>query len=81
VESVLETKGSRCFLRTPADTDERHSRVGRFIGQQVSALVEWQATEHLSVAATYVHFTPGNALKQAGGCAGEFVAAWEQYRF
>jgi hypothetical protein len=38
---------------------------GRFIGQQVSALLEWQATEHLSVAATYVHFTPGNALKQA----------------
>jgi hypothetical protein len=54
---------------------------GRFIGQQASAVLEWQASEHLSVAATYVHFTPGNALKQAGGRAGDFVAAWAQYRF
>lgn len=54
---------------------------GRFIGQQTSAAFEWSATEHLTVGGTYVHYTPGERLKQAGGRSGDFVAGWAQFTF
>jgi hypothetical protein len=54
---------------------------GRFIGQQVSTLVEWKATERVTLAATYVHYEPGELTRQAGGRAGDFAAAWVQLRF
>lgn len=54
---------------------------GRFIGQQTSAAFEWSATEHLTIGGTYVHYTPGERLKQAGGRAGDFVAGWAQFTF
>ncbi|AMJ59974.1 alginate export family protein [Bosea sp. PAMC 26642] len=54
---------------------------GRFIGQQTSAAFEWSATEHLTIGGTYVHYTPGERLKQAGGRSGDFVAGWAQFIF
>jgi hypothetical protein len=54
---------------------------GRFIGQQTSAAFEWSATEHLTIGGTYVHYTPGERLKQAGGRGGDFVAGWAQFTF
>jgi hypothetical protein len=54
---------------------------GRFIGQQTSAAFEWSATEHLTIGGTYVHYTPGERLKQAGARSGDFVAGWAQFIF
>jgi hypothetical protein len=53
----------------------------RYIGQQMIASIEWSATPRLTVAATYVHFEPGGATRQAGGRSGEYFATWLQYRF
>lgn len=54
---------------------------GRFIGQQTSAAFEWSATEHLTIGGTYVHYSPGERLKQGGGRSGDFVAGWAQFMF
>ncbi|OUL98815.1 alginate export family protein [Variovorax sp. JS1663] len=62
-------------VRGTAGTQSRH------IGQQVIATIEWSATPRLTVAASYVHFEPGRATRQAGGRSGEFLATWLQYRF
>lgn len=53
----------------------------RDIGWQASALVEWRASEQLELASTYVVFEPGSALRQAGGRAGNFFAAWIRWNF
>ena len=52
-----------------------------YIGEQVSMLAEWQATEHLSLSATYVYFEPGAFVQKAGGRSGNFGAAWAQFKF
>lgn len=54
---------------------------GRYIGQQVSATLAWAATSHLNIAGTYVHYTPGERVRQAGGQDGDFVAVWAQFLF
>lgn len=54
---------------------------GRFIGQQTSLALSWSATEHLTIGGTYVHYTPGERLKQAGAGSGEFLAGWAQFIF
>lgn len=54
---------------------------GRFIGQQTSATLAWAATTHLNIAGTYVHYTPGDRVKLAGGQDGDFVAVWAQFLF
>lgn len=54
---------------------------GRYIGQQVSAILAWAATSHLNIAGTYVHYTPGERVRQAGGQDGDFVAVWAQFLF
>lgn len=54
---------------------------GRFIGQQISATIGWQVTDHLNFNGTYVHFTPGQRIRDAGGQSGDFVAAWAQWLF
>ncbi|WNJ88490.1 alginate export family protein [Bosea sp. 685] len=54
---------------------------GRFIGQQTSLALTWSATEHLTIGGTYVHYTPGERLKQAGAGSGEFLAGWAQVIF
>jgi hypothetical protein len=54
---------------------------GRFIGQQTSLALTWSATEHLTIGGTYVHYTPGERLKQAEARSGEFLAGWAQLTF
>lgn len=54
---------------------------GRFIGQQTSATVAWAANAHLNIAGTYVHYTPGDRVRLAGGKDGDFVAIWAQWLF
>ncbi|MDR6872278.1 hypothetical protein J2Y55_003294 [Bosea sp. BE125] len=54
---------------------------GRFIGQQTSLALSWSATEHLTLGGTYVHYTPGERLKQAGAGSGAFLAGWAQFIF
>lgn len=53
----------------------------RSIGQQTSVSIEWQATEALSIAGTYVYFEPGAVARAAGGVDGDFAAGWVQFRF
>jgi len=53
----------------------------RDIGWQASGLVEWRASERLELAATYVVFEPGAALRESGGRAGSFLAAWIRWTF
>lgn len=53
----------------------------RFIGQQTSATLAWAATTHLTIAGTYVHYTPGERIKLVGGREGDFVAVWAQFLF
>jgi hypothetical protein len=48
----------------------------RFIGQQVSAILAWKATAHLTIAFNYAHFIPGGSVKQAGGHSGDFLLAF-----
>lgn len=53
----------------------------RFIGQQASASFEWSATDHLTIGGGYVHYAPGERLKQAGARGGQFLAGWAQWVF
>ncbi len=55
--------------------------LGRFIGHQTSATVAWAADAHLNIAGTYVHYSPGERIRQAGGQDGDFVAIWAQWLF
>jgi hypothetical protein len=54
---------------------------GRFIGHQWIATIGWSPAPRLALSAAYVHFVPGEALKEAGGRSGDFVGAYVQYRF
>jgi hypothetical protein len=54
---------------------------GRYIGDQISTTVSWAATSHLNISGSYVHYTPGERVRQAGGKSGDFVALWAQYLF
>lgn len=49
---------------------------GRYLGQQVSTTLEWKATDHLTLGGTYVAYTPGERIRQAGGTSGSFAAGW-----
>lgn len=54
---------------------------GRYIGQQLSTTLEWNPTPHLTFGATYVAYTPGTRLREAGGRSGSFGAAWATFSF
>jgi hypothetical protein len=54
---------------------------GRFVGQQLSTTVNWTVTDRLSISGTYVHYTPGDRLREAGGKSGDFFATWVQLQF
>ena len=54
---------------------------GRFIGQQISTTIGWQVTDHLNFNGTYVHYSPGQRIRDAGGRSGDFVAVWAQWLF
>ena len=54
---------------------------GRYIGQQVSTTIEWKPTKHLTFGGTYVNYTPGKRIQEAGGRSGSFAAAWATISF
>ena len=54
---------------------------GRFIGQQISTTIEWQVSDHLNLSGTYVHYSPGQRIRDAGGRSGDFFAASAQWLF
>jgi hypothetical protein len=76
-----ESKADAFYAPTLSPQQGTAGTSGRFIGHQTNTSIEWEATEHLTIAATYVHFTPRDAVKPAGAVAGDFVAAWAQFRF
>jgi hypothetical protein len=52
----------------------------RYVGSQGAVLVEWQATPHAALGATYSHFFAGSFLRIAGlGDGVHFVGAWISY--
>jgi hypothetical protein len=53
----------------------------RFVGQQVSAGVTWQATRGVVLETSFVSFEPGDALCRAGGRSGDFLAVSAGLRF
>ena len=53
----------------------------RLIGQEASANLAWQATLHLTMTATYAHFSPAGSVRQAGGRSGDYFLAVGQFRF
>jgi hypothetical protein len=55
--------------------------VGRYLGQQLSTTLEWSPTEHLTFGGTYVNYSPGKRIRQAGGTSGSFAAGWATMSF
>jgi hypothetical protein len=54
----------------------------RYIGCHTSAQLEWRINRHASVTAMYLHFFPGEFLRQAPPDRHvNFVATWVTYRF
>jgi len=56
-------------------------RSGSFMGQQLSTTVSWTIIDRLSISGTYVHYTPGDRLREIGGKSGDFFATWAQWQF
>ncbi|MCA1500074.1 alginate export family protein [Bradyrhizobium sp. NBAIM14] len=54
---------------------------GRYMGQQISTTLTWTPTKHLTLGGTYVNYTPGERIREAGGKPGSFVAAWATISF
>jgi hypothetical protein len=54
----------------------------RYIGVHTNAQLEWAIDRHTSITAIYLHFFPGEFLKQAPPALPvNFVAAWISYKF
>lgn len=54
----------------------------RYIGCHAGAQLEWSMNRHASITALYLHFFPGEFLRQAPPDRPvNFVAAWLSYRF
>lgn len=56
-------------------------RGGRYTGNQVIAGLDWKLDAHCTLAAQYVHFTPGSAVRNAGGRTVDFGFASLAWRF
>ena len=54
---------------------------GSFLGQQFITSIEWVVTAQLSLGGTYVYFTPGDRLEEAGGQSGQFASVWAKFLF
>lgn len=54
---------------------------GRYMGQQISTTLEWSPTDHVTLGGTYVGYTPGERIRQAGGVSGSFAAGWATVTF
>ena len=54
----------------------------RYIGSAATGEVEWEATRHVTLTASYTHFFAGPFLRQSGPGQGvDFVATWVTYKF
>lgn len=52
----------------------------RYVGSQGAVLVQWQATRHAAIGASYSHFFTGPFLQLAGaGHDVDFIGAWVSY--
>jgi Alginate export len=65
------------LIPVPDTPASRHNDIGR----QISAGMEWTATNRLSLGATYVDYAPGGVVRDAGGSAGNFFTAWLRFEF
>ncbi len=54
---------------------------GRYIGQQWASTIEWRMRSRVTVAAAWVAFRPGSALRREGGVSGQFLFASVQRDF
>lgn len=54
---------------------------GRQIGHQIVVEAQWRIDPHLTLSGSYVHFTAGDALKEAGGRDVDFFMAALTARF
>ncbi len=52
-----------------------------YIGNQIALDITWQVNRHITLEASYVHFSAGDTLKAAGGRDVDFVAFAATYRF
>jgi hypothetical protein len=54
----------------------------RFVGSALTAEAQWQATQHLSLVASYTHYFAGPFLKQTGfGEDIDYIAVFATYRY
>jgi hypothetical protein len=44
-----------------------NARFARFVGTDLSVVLRWQATRHLSVSTAYTHFFAGRFIRQNDG--------------
>jgi len=54
---------------------------GRYIGQQISATLNWTPARHLSFGGTFVVYAPGERIKETGGRSGSFAGVWSSVSF
>ena len=58
-----------------------NSGFARFVGTDLSLLVSWQPTRHLTVSTAYTHFFPGQFIRQNKGTDVNFAALWVTLSF
>jgi len=56
-------------------------RGSAFIGHQIALEVTWQLDRHITLEASYVHFTVGDALRAAGASDVDFAMFAATYKF
>jgi hypothetical protein len=72
-----ESLGDGLYLPSTALQVPGAGNPDRYVGSQGAVLVQWQATRHISFAATYSHFFAGAFLQFAGlGHDVDFVGLW-----
>jgi hypothetical protein len=54
---------------------------GRYIGTNYMLQTTWTATDHLTLAGSYVHVDAGSAIRNARGSDVDYVALWAQLKF
>jgi hypothetical protein len=53
----------------------------RFVGTDLSVVLGWQATRHITVSAGYTHFFAGRFIRQNGGEDVNYGTVWATYKF
>ena len=72
-DGIYKPSGSVIYGGNPA--------YSRFVGTDLSCLVGWQASRHLSISASYTHFFTGGFIEQNGGHDVNYGSVWATYRF